>query len=308
MDRIETLSWREFGADDLPALTGLAEACLAADGGLPLFARPPLLRARLLQTRTLAAWHEDGLVAAVGVGVPERPDATTDATARAGAPTDATARPATATGIVHPDWRGKGLGARLLSWANDQAGDADLVVTTESWSPGADRLFTAHGLRETFAESVLRHDLTAIPAVALPDGLRTEPVTPQVGPDLFAIYHASFADRPGFAAPTAEEWLGDLADDDEYRPDLSLLARDQDGRPVGFVNVIGVWIDQVGVVPAWRKRRVGAYLVAAALRSLAADGAPDAWLCVNDDNPAGALYRRLGFADAGRRARYLLRR
>ncbi|MEV4540622.1 GNAT family N-acetyltransferase [Micromonospora echinaurantiaca] len=298
MDRIDTLSWREFDADDLPALTGLAEACLAADGGLPLFARPPLLRARLLQTRTLAAWHGDSLVAAIGVGVPERPDATTDATAR----------PATATGIVHPDWRGRGLGTRLLSWASEHVGDADLVVTTESWSPGADRLFIAHGLHETFAESVLRHDLTALPAVALPDGLRTEPVTPQVGPDLFATYHASFADRPGFAAPTAEEWLGDLADDDEYRPDLSLLARDPDGEPVGFVNVIGAWIDQVGVVPAWRKRRVGAYLVAAALRSLAADDARDAWLCVNDDNPAGALYRRLGFADAGRRARYLLRR
>ncbi|MGS2615602.1 GNAT family N-acetyltransferase [Micromonospora sp. LZ34] len=288
MDQIDTLSWHEFGEEHLPALTVLAEACLAADGGLPLFARPPLLRARLLQTRTLAAWHGDRLVAAVGVGTG--------------------GEPATATGMVHPDWRGRGLGTRLLSWADEQAGDADLVVTTESWSPDADRLFTAHGLNRTFAESVLRHDLAALPAVAPPDGVRTEPVTPQIGPELFATYHASFADRPGFAAPTADEWLGDLAEDEEYRPDLSLLARSPDGQPVGFVNVIGTWVDQVGVVPGWRKRRVGAYLVAAALRSLAAEGAREAWLCVNDDNPAGALYRRLGFAEAGRRARYLLRR
>ncbi|MEV7230547.1 GNAT family N-acetyltransferase, partial [Polymorphospora sp. NPDC051019] len=77
---------------------------------------------------------------------------------------------------------------------------------------------------------------------------------------------------------------------------------------VGFLNVIDNWIDQVGVVPAWRGRRVGAHLVAIALRSLAADGAREAWLCVNDDNPAAALYRRLGFHDAGRRARYLHRR
>lgn len=282
----DALTWTEFGEEHLCALAGLAEACLAADGGLPLIGQPPLLRARLLQTRTLGAWHDGGLVAAVGVG-----------TAR---------QPTTSTGLVHPDWRGRGLGSRLLSWAQEQAGDADLLLTTESWSPGADALFTAHGFARTFTEWVLRHDLTALPKVPRPDGLRTEPVT--LDAELFETYRASFADRPGFAAPTAEQWLGELRDDDRYRPELSLIARGPDGTAVGFCNVIDNWIDQVGVVPQWRGRRVGAYLVAAALRSLAAGGAGEAWLCVNDNNPAAALYRRLGFAEAGRRARYLLRR
>ncbi|MCW3814562.1 GNAT family N-acetyltransferase [Micromonospora sp. DR5-3] len=282
----DALTWKEFGEEHLAALTGLAEACLAADGGLPLFARPPLLRARLLQTRTLGAWHDGGLVAAVGVG-----------TAR---------RPATSTGLVHPAWRRRGLGGRLLSWADEQAGDGDLLLTTESWSPGADALFTARGFERTFTEWVLRHDLTELPVVARPDGLRTEPVT--LDSELFETYSASFADRPGFAAPTAEEWLGELRDDDDYRPDLSMIARGPDGTAVGFLNILDNWIDQVGVVPEWRGRRVGAYLVASALRSLATEGAREVWLCVNDNNPAAALYRRLGFADAGRRARYLLRR
>jgi len=48
--------------------------------------------------------------------------------------------------------------------------------------------------------------------------------------------------------------------------------------------------------------------MATVLRSLAAAGAQEAWLCVNDNNPAAVLYRRLGFGDAGRRARYLRRR
>lgn len=287
MDTIDTLTWSACGEDDLPALTTLAEACLAADGGLPLFATPRLLRARLLQSRTLAAWHDGVPVAAVGVGTDRRP--------------------ATATGVVHPDWRGRGLGGRLLSWAGEQAGDADLLVTTETWSPAGEALLTGRGFDRTFVEWVLRHDLAALPDVATPAGIRTEPVTWEAGPELFATYRASFADRPGFEERDAGEWLGDLRDDDGYRPDLSLIARGPDGTAVGFVNVIDNWIDQVGVVPAWRGRRLGAYLVAGALRSLATDGARDAWLCVNDDNPAAALYRRLGFADAGRRARYLLR-
>ncbi|KKK07256.1 N-acetyltransferase [Micromonospora sp. HK10] len=277
------LTWQELGEEHLPSLAGLAGACLAEDGGLPLFADPPLLRARLLQTRTLAGWHGDELVAAVGVGTGRTP--------------------AASTGLVHPAWRGRGLGGRLLTWAEEQAGDVDLLLTTESWSAGADALFTARGYERTFTEWVLRHDLAALPEVAEPEGVTTGPAL--LDAELFETYRASFADRPGFASPSAEEWLGDLAEEDGYRPDLSLVARGPDGAAVGFLNVIDTWIDQVGVVPGWRGRRVGAYLVAVALRGLAADGAREAWLCVNDNNPAAGLYRRLGFQDAGRRARYL---
>jgi GNAT superfamily N-acetyltransferase len=60
-----------------------------------------------------------------------------------------------------------------------------------------------------------------------------------------------------------------------------------------------------GVVPAARGRGLGGALVCEALARMAADGSPEAWLNVNVNNPgAAALYRRLGFADAGRRARY----
>lgn len=86
-----------------------------------------------------------------------------------------------------------------------------------------------------------------------------------------------------------------------------MLARAADGSAIGFLTVIDDWIDQVGVLPAWRGRRVGAWLVAEALRGLAGSRAGQAWLCVNEDNPAAGLYRRLGFRDAGRRARYLRR-
>ncbi|GAB1646655.1 GNAT family N-acetyltransferase [Krasilnikovia sp. MM14-A1259] len=283
---VESLTWSAFGEEHLTALAELAGACLAVDGGLPLFARPPLLQARLLQAHTLGAWHAGSLVAAVGV--------------------DAGHVPATGTGVVHPDWRGRGLGSRLLDWASEQASTGGLLMTTESWSLDGENLITARGFARTFLEWVLRHDLDELPDVTPPDEIHTEPVTWADGPELFATYRASFADRPGFVASTAEQWLAELRDDEGYRPELSLIAHAADGTPVGFVNIIDNWIDQVGVVPGWRGRRIGASLVAAALRSLSADGAHETWLCVNDNNPAAALYRRLGFRDAGRRARYLL--
>ena len=68
------------------------------------------------------------------------------------------------------------------------------------------------------------------------------------------------------------------------------MALDAGGQPAGFVNVLDTWVDQVGAVPAWRGRGLGAHLVSRSLRALAAEGATEAWLTVNVDNPAADLY------------------
>ncbi len=61
----------------------------------------------------------------------------------------------------------------------------------------------------------------------------------------------------------------------------------------------------MGVAPAARGRAVGALLIAEAVRLMRAAGEAGITLNVNVNNPhAIALYRRLGFATAGRRARY----
>ncbi|GGN04580.1 ribosomal protein S18 acetylase RimI-like enzyme [Actinoplanes campanulatus] len=64
------------------------------------------------------------------------------------------------------------------------------------------------------------------------------------------------------------------------------------------------WIVQVGVLPAARGAGLGGALVQESVRRMAGAGAGEAWLCVNVDNPAAGLYRRLGFQQHGRRARY----
>jgi mycothiol synthase len=269
---------------DLPALQQLALACLAADGGLPAFADPPLLRARLLREETLAIREGGRLLAAAGLT--RRDDQ------------------ATTSGLVTPSARRQGLGAHLMAWAEDGAGDAALTVATESSSPDAERLYARHGLVCTFAESVLRHDLVDLPAATRPDGITVVAASVADPAQLFAAYVRSFAERPGFVEPTAEEWLGELAQDEDWRRDLSVVALAEDGTPAGFVNVLGRWVDQVGVVPAWRGRRLGTYLVARTLHALASEGVGPVGLTVNVNNRAAELYRRLGFAHAGTRARF----
>ncbi len=91
-----SVTWGGLDEGDLPALRALAGACLAVDGGLPIFADEPLLRARLLGGDTLAAREPDGQVVAAA-GVRTGPDAVTT------------------SGLVHPDHRGRGLARRLTS-------------------------------------------------------------------------------------------------------------------------------------------------------------------------------------------------
>jgi len=280
-----TLTWSELDDADLPALRDLARSCLDADGGLPIFTSDGLLRARLLGGETLAARDDDGaLVAAAGVAV------------RDGA--------ATTSGLVHPERRGRGLGRRLLEWAGERAADATLTVATETCEPSAERLYARFGLAEQFAEIVMRHPLREVPVVAAPDGVVVTPVVDASRRDLFAAYVGSFSDRPGFPDPTEEEWLGELDEDDDWRRDVSAVASDPDGQPAGFLNVLDTWVDQVGVVPAWRGRGLGAHLVSRGLQALAAQGASEAWLTVNVNNPAAELYTRLGFETYGKRGRF----
>lgn len=283
------LVWAPLTEDDLPELRRLAEVCLDQDGGLPLLKEDQTLRSRLLAGPSIGARDEIGEVVAA-----------------AGLVHDADGG-MTALGIVHPSFRRMGLGAQLIAWAREQADGAKVRIAVEALSDSADALLRENGLVQTFAETVMRHDLQDIPRIKRPAGIRTIAFSDESAIAFHTAYVRSFGDRPGFPDPTESEWLSFLREDHEFRPDLSRVALDDDGDPVGFVTISHNWIDQVGVVPDWRGRGLGAHLTARSLTAIADGGATEAWLAVNTDNPsAGALYERLGFTLYGTRARYAL--
>lgn len=284
---MSTLVWNPLTDADLPALSHLARRCLEKDGGLPLLTTEPMLRQLFLSGQSLGGRDETGdLVAAGSVFV------------------DATGHRA-ATGLVHPSARQQGLGEELVRWALERSGGTLLRLVAETTSPESDALAGRLGLRRTFAEHVMRHPLVEIPKIARPKGAHTHPWTDDTAGLFHAAYTRSFSTRPGFPGTPLDEWVSSVAGDNAFRPDLSRVVLDDEGHVVGFVTISDDWIDQVGVVPDWRGRRLGAHLVVRSLRALRKAGCEQAWLAVNVDNPsAHELYLRLGFVDHGQRARY----
>ncbi|WP_329102237.1 GNAT family N-acetyltransferase [Micromonospora sp. NBC_01699] len=287
--------WRALTADDLPAVAALARRCLAADGGMPLAADPSFLARRFAADGGLGRVAVDpaGTLVAAGAVRPQKTNGV---------------RRAVATGLVDPAHRGRGLGTALLDWLLDPAlvGADRVTLETEALTDPARDLFTARGLRQTFAEDVLRFDLAGAepPRIDLPAGLTVRSWSPELVERFFAVYHDAFAQRPGFPGWSVGQWVEWTTDDEDFRPDWSLLATDPAGADLGFVTAGQGWIVQVGVRPPARGRRLGAALVVEALRRMRADGSAEALLDVNVDNPAVHLYRRLGFTDLGRRARF----
>jgi mycothiol synthase len=283
---VSTLAWSPLSEDDLPALATLAEACLAVDGGLPLLSGEPMLRRFFLSEAGIGGQDETGdLVAVAGVFL--------DGAGRR-----------TATGLVHPSSRNQGHTHELVEWCREHSGGSLLRVVAETTSPDLEELAAEIGLRRTFAERIMRHDLTGIPVVRAPEGVTKKRFDEETAGLFHTAYARSFADRPGFPDTQEAEWVALLTEDEDFWPRESRVALDAGGEPVGFVTVSDCWIDQVGVVPQWRGRGLGAHLVVRSLRALRKRECPEAWLAVNADNPAHELYLRLGFTDHGMRARY----
>ncbi|SFE55399.1 Acetyltransferase (GNAT) family protein [Actinoplanes philippinensis] len=138
-----------------------------------------------------------------------------------------------------------------------------------------------------------------------PDGAEVVEWSAETAGRFHAVYAASFRDRPGFPDPAAEEWIEENTEDDDFRPQWSLMVALPEHGDVGFVTAAEGWIVQVGVVPAARGTGLGGALIRESLRRMAAAGATEAWLTVNVNNPTAAgLYRKLGFDVMGQRARY----
>ena len=122
---------------------------------------------------------------------------------------------------------------------------------------------------------------------------------------LLAVYQAAFRERPGYPDWGRERWIAWATGDDDFRPEMSLLACHGD-LPIGFIICADRWITQVGVRPEWRQRGIGSALVVEALQRFQAAGGDHVLLDVSVDNPRAArVYTRLGFRRVGRRAIYV---
>jgi mycothiol synthase len=282
---MSVLEWATLHESDVGGLVELAQDCLRHDGGLPQLGTEEMIRDLFLGDIGIVGRDDTGeIIAAAALG------------SRNGR--------RFGTGLVHPSHRRQGHGEALIAWCREHANGDALLVVAETMSKEAESLFAANGLHRVFAEYVMRHKLRHIPRVPCPERLDMRPFGDETAHLFYEAFTRSFAERPGYREVPAEEWLSEVHSDPTFRPLDSRVAVTAAGDPVGMVLVTDEWVDQVGVDPAWRGRGLGAHLVVRSLRALQRAGAHHVWLCVNVNNPAAALYERLGFKRAGVRARY----
>ena len=219
------------------------------------------------------------------------------------------------SGGVHPAWRQRGLGGRLLDWAEAAAvplhrechPDRPLTLLGRclSRNAAAIALYAAHGYHPVRWFHAMTRDLTTeLPSVPAPPGTEIAVFTPARSEDARLIRNEAFRDHWGSTPTSAEDWAHYLAGR-AFRPEFSFLAY-AGGAPAGFVisqeyaDIPGVrelFIATLGTRRAARKQGIGSALLFRALGEGQAAGFTLASLVVDAGSPTGALglYERAGF-------------
>ncbi len=227
-------------------------------------------------------------------------------------------------GGVRPSHRRLGIGTRLLEWTLDRAAviaaGLDPTLVTKVQLDAADHqvdLLAVAGAAgfepvRRFLE-VARSTSDPVPDVPAPAGLDLVEWTPELDAGAHGCHTESFADHWGSEPRTDEEWAQWYTGHRAFRPDLSVVAVDASSGEVASIVLtaaypqdwdplpVEAWISTVGTRRAWRGKGVARWLMADALRRIAASdtGFERTILGVDEDNPTGALrlYRALGFSE-----------
>jgi mycothiol synthase len=210
-------------------------------------------------------------------------------------------------GYVHPDAFGRGIGELLATGLEEHAarggarrvqngiieGDSAAAALLESLGYSAVRVF-----RE------LRVELDAPPpAPEWPDGLRVVPFDPERdGPEFHAAHQEAFADHWDYTPRDFEWWSKAHLDSERFDPELWCVVRAGDEIAAGTICTAdtygGGWVHTLFTRRPWRKRGVGAALLADSFGRFWERGERSVGLGADTANETGAfrLYERAGMA------------
>jgi mycothiol synthase len=207
-------------------------------------------------------------------------------------------RPAGAFVVVPPEHEGRGIGTRLLRWAEDHGPRRQWV---------AERNAAGHALLARSGYEPVRHYwrmrialAPPLSAPAPPPGIALRALRPLTDAEaIHAIDDAAFSVTPDYRPHSLEAFREEHLEAHDLDAGLSLVA-ERDGRPVGFL-LVRRWdtgegyVDVLAVHPDEQGHGLGATLLRSAFAGIAAAGLPAAELGVASDNPrALRLYERAG--------------
>src|ERR1700722_7020046 len=219
-------------------------------------------------------------------------------------------------GGVHPGNRGRGLGTRLLAWAErggralhearHSGGQLALSASCPADQDDAMALFARAGYRQARWVYLLSLDLAAeVPERPLPAAIRISGYTPEHSQVARQVRNQAFRDHEGSTDQTQESWQHWVSYQ-AFRPEFSFLAYLGD-QPAGLLLVREydafrqetgrreAYIYTVGVIPEARGRGIASALISRSVAAARADGCDLAPAHADADSPTGSLdrYERL---------------
>jgi mycothiol synthase len=224
-------------------------------------------------------------------------------------------------GLVHPEWRRRGLGLRLMETIYQRAtkrldeierGTVHFQGGARSEEIGRRALFEAFGMQPVRYFVNLARPLNGdLPAVEIPAGYRLRPFERERDTEtVWRVENTAFRDHWGAADIPLEEFIHYQLELSHFRPELSVVAEEEaTGQVVGLsMNQISPdWIKQTGrqegyvhtlaVLRQARGKGLGTALLVHSLHVLHQEGMEGAHLNADADNLTGAmrLYERVGF-------------
>jgi mycothiol synthase len=208
--------------------------------------------------------------------------------------------------LVAPDHEGRGIGARLLEWAERREREQGRTCHRQ-WIAAANQTAAAL-LRERGYEHVrsywrmaraLDPSLEAGPPPVPGVTIRSLDVE-RDGAALHALDAASFSANPDYVPESLEAFCEEHLAAHDLDPDLSCVAQDGD-RIAGFAlsrrwrETATGFVEILAVHPDYQRRGIGSVLLRTAFARYARAGLRDAQLGVASDNPrALRLYERAG--------------
>jgi mycothiol synthase len=302
MNNAQAITTRSYRPENEPAVIDLWNRCLVRDTVTPqVFRRKVLLDPHFDPAGFRLAWHDAELIGGcLAMG-------------RAGL--------GGTTGwlrmiFVHPAWRRRGVGSRLLGEALEYLRGAgktqvQVAVGPNYFIPGVDlhayaaavAFFEAHGFVRggesiSMDASLVQYELPA-EARQIEARLRAEGITVKLFEPDEILPLLEFLERafPHWVEPAREllVWCTyGWADYDQF-----LIARDAEGKVIGYCQYDGEHFGPFGVDPAEQGRGIGTVLLARCLERMRARGYHSAWFMWTGER-AARLYRRFGFVETRR--------
>jgi mycothiol synthase len=218
-------------------------------------------------------------------------------------------------GVVHPQYRGRGLGVYLMELREHGARlHAALAASGERVVSHCEMIapdWGAHELARRFGYREVRHfwqmaiELSEpVPETRPPDGLSVRTLDPISDlPGVHAAVEDSFAEHWGHIPMPFDEWAKLHVEDPIFDPTLWLLAVDGEseeeqlaGVLVGSIDEGEGFVNTLGVRSAWRGRGIGQALLRLSFAEFQRRGLTTVKLFVDAANETGAtrLYERVG--------------